>query len=264
MRKTVLFFLPLLLVGCDKTYDEIIESSHNNYQAYSVSPVDSIRYITGDSLVTFRINFSLNSNVGNVYCSVTASDGAQITGTYLQLYDNGNSANGDNNANDNTFSNKLPLSKYYPNGYYTTEYFVQDQNNELIQAAVGKFKYNNGQDNKPPVISNDIVNPDTIVATDTTAILTSIEVTDPNGRNDIVKAFFIVYKPDGSTNNSELQLYDDGDQVNHGDQRAGDGIYSLLIQVDQTNDKGTYRFQFNARDRSSELSNTINHFVLIQ
>jgi len=37
-----------------------------------------------------------------------------------------------------------------------------------------------------------------------------------------------------------------------------------LIQINETNDKGTYRFEFQAEDRSGELSNIINHFVLIQ
>lgn len=264
MRKTVLLFLPLLLIGCDKTYDEIVDTSPNNYQVYSVSPTDSIRYITGDSVFTFKINFRLNSIVGDVFCSVTASDGSQITETNLQLFDNGNAANGDNTPNDKVYSNKLSLSKYYPNGYYTTKYFVEGKDNELSQVAIAKFKYNNGQDNLAPIIANTIIDPDTIVVTTTIPILSSVEVNDPNGKSDIAKVFFIVYKPDGSTNNSELELFDDGNFDDHGDQHAGDGIYSRIIRVDETNDKGSYRFQFNARDRSGELSNTINHIVLIQ
>lgn len=264
MRKTVIFLLPLLLIGCDKKYNEVVEAYQNNYQVNSVSPADSVRYTAGDSLITIRIDFYSSSQVNEVYCRVIASNGSELTSSYLQLFDNGNSSNGDITADDNSFANKFPLSKYYPNGYYTTKYFVQETHGELRRVAEGKFKYNNGQDNLPPIISNDIVNPDTIMVTDTTTILTSVEANDPNGKNDISKVFFIVYKPNGSTNNNEIQLYDDGDQVKHGDQRAGDGIYSLLIQVDQTNDKGTYRFKFQSRDRSGILSNAINHFVLIQ
>jgi hypothetical protein len=59
-------------------------------------------------------------------------------------------------------------------------------------------------------------------------------------------------------------LYDDGNTTLHGDLVAGDGIYSLLIQVIPSNEKGTYRFEFQAKDRSGALSNIINHSVLIQ
>jgi len=49
-----------------------------------------------------------------------------------------------------------------------------------------------------------------------------------------------------------------------GDLLAGDGIYTLLIQINQQNQKGTYRFEFRARDRGGEFSNIIDHYVLIQ
>ena len=78
------------------------------------------------------------------------------------------------------------------------------------------------------------------------------------------KVYFIVYKPDGSTNDSQLELFDDGNIDDHGDLIAGDGIYSRLIQINETNDKGTYRFEFQAKDRSGKSSNIIDHFVLIQ
>ena len=84
------------------------------------------------------------------------------------------------------------------------------------------------------------------------------EVTD-----DILEVYFIVYRPDGTTNGNKIQLFDDGDSEN-GDVTAGDGIYSRLIQVDQSNQKGTYRFDFQAEDRLGALSNIVNHIVLIQ
>ena len=87
---------------------------------------------------------------------------------------------------------------------------------------------------------------------------------DSNGVNDIKEVYYIVYKPDGSTSGAKLLLFDDGNIEDHGDLVAGDGIYSRLIQINETNDKGTYRFEFQAEDRSGDLSNIINHFVLIQ
>lgn len=266
MGKTALLFLPLLLIGCDKTYDEIIDPSHNNYQAYSVSPVDSIRYVLEDSLVTFRINFSLNSSVGDVYCSVTASDGSRITDKYLQLYDNGNSANGDNIPNDKIYSNKLPLSKYYPNGYYTTKYYVQEQDNELRQIATGKFKYNNGQDNEVPIVSN-LQMPDSIQAGET--IVFSVDVSDGNGLNDIESVYYQTYNPNGelivnSQGISKFPLFDDGKTSENGDVTAGDGKFTVTLTFPSSAQHGIWRFVFQARDRSGVLSNTIDHNILIQ
>jgi hypothetical protein len=82
---------------------------------------------------------------------------------------------------------------------------------------------------------------------------------DQNGLSDIDKVYFVVYRPDGTTNNSQNLMFDDGNLTDHGDQTAGDGIYSLLIQITSANQKGTYRLEFQAKDRGGKLSNIINH-----
>ena len=178
--------------------------------------------------------------------------------------DNGNTVNGDTTANDGTFSNKFPLSTYDLNGIYNIKYFITDKSNTSKQVASGTFPYNNGQPNSAPVISDDVVFPDSAVVTTPTVILTSVKAFDENGPRDIERVYFIVYRPDGTTNNSQVLLFDDGDFEGHGDQLAGDGIYSLLIIITPENTKGTYRFEFQAKDRSGELSNIINHSLLIQ
>ena len=253
MQKIVLLLLPIILVGCDKTFDEIIDSTTNNYQVTIVSPVDSFAYRPDDSLLTILIIFSNSSVVSNVFCDVLASDDNKLNDSPFPLLESGN----------NRFSNDFPLSEFYPNGIYNIKFYVQNSDQTLQQVAVTSFKYNNSQSNLPPEITNTIIIPDTVVVNTTTVISTSVEASDPNGLNDIGKVFFIVYRPDGTTNGNENQLFDDGD-VDHGDQTAGDGIYSLLIQVNETNQKGTYRFEFQALDRGGKTSNTINHFVLIQ
>ncbi len=93
-----------------------------------------------------------------------------------------------------------------------------------------------------------IIGPDTLVVTDTTFIQTSIKVSDSNGLTDIESVYFIVYKPDGTTNNFKTTMFDDGNVDDNGDETAGDGIYSRIIKLDQTNAKGTYRFEFKAKD----------------
>jgi hypothetical protein len=132
------------------------------------------------------------------------------------------------------------------------------------QVAVSNFYFINGQDTLPPVISNSVVDPDTVVVNQLTVLFISVEAMDPNGSSDILEVYFIVYRPDGTTNNNKVLLFDDGNVIENGDVTAGDGIYSRLIQVNQSNQKGTYRFEFQAEDRTGALSNIINHYVLIQ
>jgi len=255
MRKIVLLLLPILFIGCEQTFDSLIEADQNNYQVSLVSPTDSITYREDDSLITVIIIFTSSSEVSDVFCDVFASDQSKLNSAPFQLF---------NDNDDNRFFNEFPLSEFYPNGVYSIKYYVKNADETMQKVASGNFKYNNGQDKLPPEIENTVVDPDTVVVTDTTVILTSVEAIDPNGQNDILKVFFIVYNPDGSTNASELELFDDGNVDDHGDLIAGDGIYSRLIQVDQANEKGTYRFEFRARDRGGKLSNIIDHFVLIQ
>ena len=254
----------LLLIACEKNYDTVIENINPDYQVTSVAPSDSISYNPSDSLVIVRINFSNSSNLQSVFCDIYASDNIKLNTSPLALLDNGNLANGDDIANDGSFANKFPLSQSNPNGVYNIKYYVLDNSNTSKQVALGTFKYNNGQNNIAPVISDDIVEPDTAVVTTTTIILTSVKTFDQNGLSDIDKVYFIVYRPDGTTSNNQNVMFDDGDLAVHGDQVAGDGIYSLLIQITSANAKGTYRLEFQAKDRGGKLSNIINHSLLIQ
>lgn len=261
MQKIALLLLPFIIIGCDTTFDEIIDSSPNNYQVTVVSPVDSFLYRAEDSLITIRIIFSNSSEVSNVFCDVFASDETKLNNSPFPLLDVGN----------NRFSNDFPLSEFYPNGIYNVKFYVQNPDESLQQVALTSFKYNNGQSNLPPEIANTVIEPDTVVVTSPTVIFISVEASDPNGANDVDDVYFIVYKPDGTTNNARTFLYDDGsccplppNNEPSGDVTAGDGIYSRIIQVDESNDKGLYRFEFQAVDRGGKFSNKIDHFVLIQ
>jgi len=57
-------------------------------------------------------------------------------------------------------------------------------------------------------------------------------------------------------------MFDDG---TNGDVTAGDGTYSRIVILPPVGvTKGTFRWEFQAIDRSGESSNIIDHFVLIQ
>jgi hypothetical protein len=63
-------------------------------------------------------------------------------------------------------------------------------------------------------------------------------------------------------------MFDDGDP-NHGDAIAGDGIYSSIVKLPskQSNPPvplGTFRWEFQAKDRENKTSNIIIHYIVIK
>ena len=256
MRKFGLLLIPLLFWGCDKTFENVIDVARENYQVTVVSGIkDTIDLKNpSDSLLNLRLIFTPESEVNLVYFDVIDPDDSPLNSSPIEMI----------NISGVIYENQFILKPEHPNGKYKVQFSVTGFDGENHVAAVSGFQFNNGQDNLPPVISNTVVDPDTAVVTDTTIIFTSVEAMDSNGVNDIKEVYYIVYRPDGSTSGAKLLLFDDGNIEDHGDLVAGDGIYSRLIQINETNDKGTYRFEFQAEDRSGEFSNIINHFVLIQ
>jgi len=90
MRKIVLVLLPILIIGCEQTFDNIIDSVQNNYQVSFVSPSDSVTFREDDSLVTIRIVFTSSSEVGDVFCDIFASDNSKLNYSIIQLFDDNN------------------------------------------------------------------------------------------------------------------------------------------------------------------------------
>jgi len=154
----------------------------------------------------------------------------------------------------------LPANSFY----YLDNSFNENSINIYVVRAISTHNRSDSAFiiiSRPPVISNSAIEPDTVVVTATVEILTSLEATDPDENGDIEGVYFSVYRPDGTVS-QKIFLFDDGNPEN-GDAIAGDGIYSRLIEVNEYNDKGTYRFEFQAENKAGSLSNIINHFVLI-
>lgn len=255
----------VFLFACEKKFDGVIDTSNSNFQVQSVAPKDSVIFNLIDSSIVIKIEFSPNSNLNSVYANILNPDGKKHLANDLILYDNGKKIeNGDSIAGDKIYSNKTFMKSNDQNGLYVIKYYVDDNISSKKFVAQSSFRYRNGQSNVAPVISNPFIDPDTLVVTTTTTIQTRITAFDENGLNDIKEVYFIVYRPDGTTNNVKTQLFDDGNISANGDLVAGDGIFSRKIQVNEANTKGTYRFEFRAVDRGGLFSNIINYLVLIQ
>lgn len=265
MNKISFLLIALLIAGCSKDYNNVVSVPVINFQVSGIETVNSFNFNPSDSSITLKVKFSSVEGVTSVFCDIYTPDNKQLNNSHITLSDNGDlTMNGDAVKDDKVFSNKFKMSSVYVNGNYNVKYFatLQDGSEKLVAQQI--IKYDNGQSNIAPVISDVMVDPDTITANGPVAILTSVKTIDQNGQNDIEKVYFIVYKPDGTTNNSQIEMFDDGNVTTNGDQTSGDGIYSRIIQVDQNNAKGTYTFKFRAIDRGGKLSNEISKEVVIQ
>jgi len=251
MRKLGLLIIPLLFWGCDKTFENVIDVTTENYQVTSVGPTGSIVYNPNDSLVTIRIIFTSGSEVSGVSFDMIASDGSLLNSSPVAMLDN----------NNNRFTNQFPMSEYYPNGIYDIKYYSNEQNRSNAPVAWGSFEYNNGQTNIAPVLSNLVV-PDTAIMGVDTTIFVSVDVHDDNGLNDVEIVFFNSFLPDSTpSSGNPFITFDDG---TNGDLIAGDGTYSLIVQLPSSGVAlGIYRWEFQARDRGGKSSNIIIHLLEI-
>jgi len=118
--------------------------------------------------------------------------------------------------------------------------------------------------NHPPLVSL-IEAADTVkLANESQVLVLRLRVTDEDGIGDISRAFFNSYRPDGSASSGNpFQMYDDG-STTRGDEKAGDGIFGLLITLPPTTQPGTYRFEFQAVDRSNAVSNILVHSITVK
>ena len=109
---------------------------------------------------------------------------------------------------------------------------------------------------------------DTVQVGGGTRILTvRAYVQDKFGLSNIQKVIFNSYlPPDGRpATNNPFTMYDDGGQnPNSNDEKAGDGIYSLGIQMLNTTPVGIYRFEFRAFDKTNAGSNILNYYLAVR
>ena len=108
-----------------------------------------------------------------------------------------------------------------------------------------------------------IVPPDgsTFVTLDTLRV----QVSDPDGLEDIKGVSFTSVKPDGTLANSgqPISLADNGDLTGWGDAAKEDGIYSIIIGIFDSTTTGTYTYRFVATDLSFNRSDTTFHTVVL-
>jgi hypothetical protein len=116
--------------------------------------------------------------------------------------------------------------------------------------------------NQPPVLSN-LQAPDSVMLESIEQfLLLEVDAIDPDGQADIRSVVFNSTQPNGTpSTGNPFAMYDDG---SNGDVLSDDGTYSLLVILPPTTTPGTYRFDFQAVDRSDSLSIPIVHFITVK
>lgn len=259
-----------------KGLDEVVKkigSSHFSYFAgieleiIEIIAPSQITYT--DETTIFKATVEVNTSylIQDIWYQIKSSDGTLTLADSLQMKDDGDSdSSGDEVADDNIFTAQKSLGIQVPSGDYTVQYFVKNFLDVVEEIGVTNFAYDNTQFNYAPVISNldmpDVIDRDVEFSF-------SVEVYDENGPDDILSVYYELYRPNGdqvvnSQGISQFPLFDSGDLGLHGDEVAGDGIYTVLLTFPLEVETGDWTFFFYAEDRQNELSNEIIHILEVQ
>ncbi len=218
-----------------------------------------------DDVITIRIITSVRltrwAGSTDIPAVVRDGSGSRITSEALFL-DNG--VYPDPAQGDSVFTGILSFSvERSVVGLFTVDIAIADDSGlpgNSLTGSVVLFRAN-----QPPAISG--LQADTMVSLsgDERILQLRLTASDPDGLSDIHRVWFASYRPDSvASSGNPFFLFDDG-LVNgiSGDQTAGDGVYSLKIELPPTAMLGTYRFSFRASDRSRDSSNVIDHFLTV-
>lgn len=180
----------------------------------------------------------------------------------VPLYDDG--THGDVVSGDGTFSLMMsPPPDSALTGSYTFSFKAIDDLQAIGELSTEVTIIGN----YPPTLS-DLQAPDTLQRTNdpTETWVVSVLVDDNQGLAGIEKAWFYSIRPDGQRGEAgDIQLYDDGNEDEHGDETAGDGRYSRKLQKPNMESQiGDYRFIFKARDIFEAVSDSLLHYIHVE
>jgi hypothetical protein len=90
----------------------------------------------------------------------------------------------------------------------------------------------------------------------------SVRADDPDGLEDIQEVYF--RSLDSSDPQRKFFLLDDGDLAGSGDRVAGDGVFSIIVELLPGTPARTFRFAFQAQDTFGDTSATILHSLTVR
>ena len=119
------------------------------------------------------------------------------------------------------------------------------------------------RNNARPVLS-DLVAPDTVNAptTERLLIVMSVRADDPDGADDVREVYF--RSLDSSDPTKKFFMKDDGNLSESGDRVAGDGVFSIIVELLPGTPSRTFRFAFQAEDSFRDTSDTLLHYLTVR
>lgn len=177
---------------------------------------------------------------------------------------NDDGLNGDTEAGDGVYTTTFSSAEFREAADYFLRITAEDRAGDVSAPAVAAIR---GVFLNPraPVISN-LVAPDTVRVdpNQVVQILMTIDASDPQGLSDIDFVRFRSFLPDGrEATDSPFEMADDGNRARSGDLVAGDGTYSIIINLPPGTPPGNFRFVFEAKDKSNLFSNQIEHIITV-
>ena len=205
-------------------------------------------------------------NLSNVSLTVHESSGGDLIFSD-SLYDDGGyffPEAGDVLAGDGVYANRfraIDISKNSTQTEFIFKFIAFDEQNHKSQ--IWEYMVTFGE-NSPPVIMQ-IIAPDSFSYRDANSIF-SITVSDSNGIEDIVKAYFDIKDLTKGFTQFGQDLYNDGDLENNGDMVEGDSIFSTRINTDfLVARKGPHELIFHIEDTKQEQNvDEAKHIIYIE
>ena len=234
----------IVLAGCAKKFDNPVDQTSTAYSIGYIKPMPQTVFAK-DTTIDLVAEITSANKPANIFVELVDSYQVVLSSTMQEvgLY----------------FTGTLKFSETVSVGNYDINYYIIDSNGEKVILAkqyVTVKKWNNSA----PVIT-EVVAADTLTVSATaTDVILKAKVTDADGLSDISKVYYSVVKPDNSTV-GPFDLLDDG--FNY-DQAANDGTYTSAVTMYSDAIKGTYRFDFQAKDKSNAVSTIKSHYITIK
>lgn len=242
----IFLFSLVFWAGCTKDFSSVVEESMPVYTVNYIKPLPDTVATKGDT-VYLETGFSSTNKPSGVVVQFSTSSQVQLSTTLAQATPGGN------------FSGKVIVGSSIPGGTYSVDYY--GQNDDASLTHIGKqYIIIKRANNSAPVIDS-VYAADTItVSSGSVNSFLEVKVSDADGASDISQVFYNTTKPNGDTN-GPYYLADDGV---YPDAYAGDRIYTTGMTIPSTVTKGTYRFDFQAKDKSGAVSAIKSHYITIK
>jgi hypothetical protein len=269
----VVLIAAALLTGCEDPGTGALDprGSAPFLESARVTP-DSLnlgRLIPGPSglpiVVTATVRLTDRDAGGSVSAAVEVyapADDSLITS--VPLRDNGGPP--DATAGDGIFSARIQFSVTESQaGRYRVRFSASDELGLRANTLEQPLVLARGKPNSPPELSA-LVAPDTVTLPTSGSLLVtmSVAVSDSDGYGDIRDVFF--RSLDSSDPTRRFFLKDDGGSgtPSSGDAVAGDGRFSIIVQLPSTTPRRDYTFAFQATDAAGDESTTLLHILTVQ